>query len=217
MRLKIAILFVCIVTLNTALAQRFRSGIKAGISTSQVSGDNLSGFHKAGLMAGALIQRDVTEKLSYQIEMIYIQKGSRKATKPDEGDNFFFLMKLNYLEVPLLLQYRKDRFIYEAGLMFGRLIHSSVENESGLYPSLHPESRPFYKEELSAGIGISYPLYNKIFMNWRITNSILPVRNHQGNATYRFNRGQYNTVMQFTFNYYIEGKPKQSIETPNGK
>lgn len=202
------------ISLNTVYAQRFRSGLKAGLSTSQLSGDALSGFHKAGISAGALIQRDVTEKISYQIEIIYIQKGSRKAVNPEKGDNTFFLLKLNYVEVPVMLQVRKDKFIYEAGLMFGRLLHSSVENESGYYPALHPESRPFFKEELSAGIGISYPIYNKLYMNWRISNSIIPVRNHQGNATFRFNRGQYNTVLQFTFNYYIEGKPK---ENGNGK
>ncbi len=212
MRLTGILLLILFAGAHELHAQRFRSGLKAGLSTSQLSGDALSGFHKAGIAAGALIQRDVTERISYQIEIIYIQKGSRKAVNPEKGDNTFFLLKLDYVEVPLMVQFRKDKFIYEAGVMFGRLLNSSVENESGLYPALHPESRPFYKEEFSAGIGVSYPIYNKLYMNWRISNSILPVRNHQGNATYRFNRGQYNTVLQFTFNYYIEGKPKQPNE-----
>lgn len=211
--MRILFIVLIILSIQPATAQRFRSGLKAGIAASQLSGDNLSGFHKAGIIGGALVQRDITEKLSYQFEIIYIQKGSRKAMDPDKGDNTFFLLRLNYVEVPVLLQFRKDKFIYEAGLMFGRLLSSSVENESGYYPMLHPESRPFYKQEVSAGIGISYPVFHNFYMNWRITNSILPVRGHQGNATYRFNRGQYSTVLQFTFNYYIEGKKKEDKRT----
>jgi hypothetical protein len=162
-----------------------------------------------------LIQRYVTEKLSYQLEMLYIQKGSRKATNPENNDYTFFQLKLDYVEIPLSIQYKKDKFTYEAGLAFGRLIHSTVENEAGFYPKLHPESRPFYKEEISGHIGISYPLYNKLYMNWRISNSVLPIRNHQGNAVYRFNRGQYSTVLEFTFNYYLEAPKKKEGE--NGK
>jgi hypothetical protein len=210
----IAFFFVVFI-FHSGNGQSFKGALKAGITTSQVSGDALSGFHKAGIAAGGLVKRELSEKISYQFEMLYIQKGSRKSVDPDNNDYTFFLLKLNYIEIPISLQYKKGKFIYDAGVAFGRLIHSSVENEAGLYPRLHPESRAFYKEEYSVQIGVSYPLYNKLYMNWRISNSILPIRNHQGNAVYQFNRGQYSTVLQFTFNYFIEPAAKAK-EGENG-
>lgn len=214
MRLSALLLFLC-ATATQLYSQSFRAGLKAGISASQVSGDALGGFNKAGLIGGAFIERQLTDKLSYQFEMLYVEKGSRKATRPDKGDFTYFLLILDYVEVPILVKYKKDKFIYEAGLGFGRLLNWSVQNESGYYPKLHPESRPFFKEEFSFNLGISYPLYKRVFMNWRFSNSILPVRNHQGNAVYRFNRGQYNAVLEFTLNYKFE--PSAGSEKTDGK
>lgn len=204
-----------LLTTTIATAQNFVAGLKAGISTSQVSGDNLSGFRKAGFAGGLVIERTLTEKISSQMEMLFVQKGSRKAANPTKGDYTFFLLSLNYVEVPVMLKFKKDKFTYEAGLSFGRLLSSTVENESGLYPALHPESRPFYKEELSINAGINYPLFKNAHMNWRFSRSILPIRNHQGNATFRLNRGQYNTVLEFTINYMFRRAVQNTPE--NGK
>ena len=44
-------LLLCILQLD---AQSFKSGIITGISSSQVSGDGLGGFHKVGFQFGGL-------------------------------------------------------------------------------------------------------------------------------------------------------------------
>ena len=56
-------------------AQNFEGGIIVGASTSQVSGDELAGFNKIGIMVGAFTNRKIKDFLQMQLELIYIQNG----------------------------------------------------------------------------------------------------------------------------------------------
>ena len=49
-------------------AQNFNAGVISGISTTQVSGDNLAGFHKAGLILGGFVSRNINSQMQLQIE-----------------------------------------------------------------------------------------------------------------------------------------------------
>src|SRR5690554_2436533 len=98
------LLFIAFMLSNMqSIAQGFNTGILAGINASQVSGDNYSGFNKAGILVGLFTNLDVSEKVNLQFEINYSQKGSRKNPKTDEGDHEFFLLRLNYIEVPMLV------------------------------------------------------------------------------------------------------------------
>ena len=46
-------------------AQNFGGGVVIGVSTSQVGGDNLAGFYKAGLLIGIFANKNLSEYLSY--------------------------------------------------------------------------------------------------------------------------------------------------------
>ena len=59
------------------VSQNFNAGIIGGISTSQVSGDGLSGFNKIGPRIGLYVNREISW-LSIQLELQYITKGSKK-------------------------------------------------------------------------------------------------------------------------------------------
>ena len=86
-------------------AQNFKGGIIAGISTSQVSGDNLGGFNKAGLFLGAFTELPITTISNIKTEMNYIHKGSNN---PKMNENLEPDISLSYVEIPLLLQYRQN-------------------------------------------------------------------------------------------------------------
>ena len=182
----------------TAVSQNIKGGLIAGVSTSQVSGDQLSGFNKAGLTAGALAKTSFSEKSEIEIELLYVQKGSVKNINPDKNDNIYYRLKLNYVEVPLVYKYKAgDKWTFDVGASYGRLIHSSEEDENGEFPSVVP----FKKNELSINGGLNYLLFGNVIMNWRISQSVLPVRPHSSGATFRLNRGQYNTVLMFLLKY----------------
>src|SRR5689334_20529940 len=87
-------------------AQTFRAGAFAGISTSQVSGDNLGGFDKAGLYAGGFVNMPMGEKWLLQMEITYIGKGSRPSKSDEEAGFPGVYPTLNYAEVPLVFIYK---------------------------------------------------------------------------------------------------------------
>jgi hypothetical protein len=180
-------------------SQSFDAGLKAGLVSSQISGDNATGFHQFGFTAGAFVIYPFSDQMSGKMEMIFIQKGSRKNMRPEKGDFYFYYLRLNYIEVPLLFRYHHNQFIFEAGPSFGYLISSLEEDENGPLPI----QRPFNKFELSGNIGVTYTLNPRFDINWRYNTSIMPVREHMSGGRFWFNRGQMNEAMTITFLYYF--------------
>ena len=182
------------------VAQNFNSGITAGLTTSQVSGDDLSGFHKLGIHGGAYVNLRVADSSYLQMEMLFVQKGSQQGQDLEKG-KAYYKMQLNYIEVPLLYQLKRKRFTYEIGASFGYLFRSKVSNIYGEYPDGTPESRPFNSTEISACAGINYKIYKHFSLGWRFSNSVLPIRAHYSGRTFRWNLGQYNSAMYLGLRY----------------
>ena len=184
-----------------ASAQRFKAGIRAGITGTQISGDQLGGFDKAGVVAGGMVSTSLSQKFDLGFEILYVQKGSRKNADPDKGDLVSYLLRLNYFEVPVLLQWKySKRFTFEAGPTFGALVGSLEEDEFGKLD----QPREFSNFELGVAGGISVHLVDGLYFNLRGTNSVLPVRKHVSGQSYRLNRGQYNSGLLFTFHYIFK-------------
>ncbi|MCT4586550.1 MAG: PorT family protein [Carboxylicivirga sp.] len=66
-------------------AQEFRAGPLLGTSFSQVDGDNFVGYNKVGINLGGFVSRPINDKWTIQLDIAYMQKGSREAPKPDKG------------------------------------------------------------------------------------------------------------------------------------
>lgn len=112
-------------------AQVFRGGMKGGLTASEVSGDDAGGPDKLGWFAAVYTNMDLRPHLRLQLELMYIQKGSRAyydpwdeehgnlnkafisegiffrddpiAPEPDGYRDYRFYM--HYVEVPLLVQF----------------------------------------------------------------------------------------------------------------
>jgi hypothetical protein len=186
--------------LNVSAQNRFKPGLKLGLSTSQVAGDTYAGFNKAGLDGGATLTGKLNEKLSAQFEILFVQKGSKHVGDYTKGDYSFYLMRLNYIEVPVLLEYHQKKFTFEVGPGFGYLINSKEEDNTGVLLN----TIPFYKTEVSGSIGLSYSIYKNWNVSWRFTNSLSPIRRFASGASYWFNTGQKNNVLAFTLTYTFE-------------
>jgi hypothetical protein len=197
MRLKIIFLFLLLISIGILNAQSFKGGVLGGISGTQISGDRLAGPNKAGLYLGAFVNHDLTPKSSLQMELAFIQKGSRK--NPDTASPDSYLLRINYVELLFHYRYRfHEKMMLESGLSYGVLI-SKYEEVNGLeYERITPEFKP---GDLSFNIGFFYSLTEKLQVNVRFSNSILHVRPHGSGATYRLNKGQYNEVLSFILFY----------------
>jgi hypothetical protein len=189
------ILIICFVKFNI-YAQEFKAGVNLGLSTSQVSGDNLSGFHKAGVIIGGFVNRDINNNLSLQLEMTFIQKGSSNTKK----NNLIADIYLDYLEVPLLIIYQQSESIaLEVGIHTSALVNGYYHD---IYGRLENQTR-FNNFDIGALIGMSYKINNKLSLNTRLTNSIIPIAEHASGQTYRFNKGKYNTGLSFILKYQL--------------
>ena len=219
---------------SIALAQnKFNAGFMSAIVGSQVDGDNLGGFYKPGFSSGFWTSRFINEKqnLKFHMEMKFIQKGSQTSSFSFRNDssntnvnnsqnaynaNLFYQMKLNYVEIPFSLQFHKKGFIYELGSSIGGLISAKIYDNYGEVPPSNadsPQYNPFKRIEWAVSIGLGHKLGDRFYTIWRLNSSILPIRPFQISDNtynfYRFQRGQYNRLLEFAF-YYTFGKKKEA-------
>jgi len=196
---KFAILFFCGFLTLSIQAQNFGGGIIAGISTSQVSGDQLGGFNKAGFLVGAFTNKSISPLLSIQMEMTFIQKGSNN---PKMNENSISDINLSYVEIPLLLKYQQSNTIaIEGGIETAFLISSSDNDIYGKISATN--TRGFNTTDIGVFIGLDYSISPRLILNSRISNSIIPIRAHASGATYKLNKGQYNSVLSFALHYIL--------------
>jgi hypothetical protein len=195
---KIYLSFLILFLSLGALAQEFNGGILGGLSTSEISGDRLQGPNKAGIYVGAFVNRYFSPRSSVQMELDFIQKGSRK--NPDSVSYDTYLLRLNYVELPVHYKYDfHERGTLETGLSLGVLVHSH-EEANGYEWTSGPE---FNTLDLSFNIGLYYMIVERLWINVRYSNSVLAVRPHNSGQTYRWNKGQYNEVLSFTLHYEL--------------
>ena len=202
---KFAILLFCGFLTLSIQAQNFGGGLILGLSTSQVGGDNLAGFHKAGWLLGVFANKSISELLSFQMEMTYIQKGSNNPNMndPEHKNHPNADISSSYIEIPILLQYHQSNILkIEGGFLSAFLIDGYYNDLNG---EMESEIDPFIKYDFGLLLGIDYTFSNKLSLNTRLSNSILPV----GAEDYDYpnwwkwtnRKGKYNSVLSFALHY----------------
>ena len=191
-------IFIIVLTFSTLInvnaQQRFRAGLKVGIATTQVEGDTYAGFNKLGFSGGAFVVGKLNEKWSAQFELLFIQKGSKHNGDINQGDYSYYAMKLNYIEVPLLIKYHQKKITYEAGPAYGYLISGKEYNFAGQYYS----AIPFKSSEISFGVGVNYSFSDSWAANVRYSNSLIAIRSFNSGVSKWNTPGQRNNVIQLT-------------------
>ena len=198
-------------------AQHFKVGIIGGISSSQVHGDNFSGFNKAGLTGGGFVKNNFHETWDALFEIVFVQKGSRKIPRPSKGDYTSYSLKLDYVEVPLLVRYiLKKQIAFEAGVAVAALVREKeISNELNLIAIQQKEH--FSKTDFSVVTGMNFLFKGNVDFNVRYINSFLPVREFSSGPVYYqnwffnlFNRGFYNNVLTFSVRYTFSVKAEKN-------
>ena len=118
--------------ISSVQAQSFRAYAELGINASQIDGDDLSGYNQAGLRLGAHIAYPLDEGWWLRGGMVYSGKGSRHG-KYDPG---FLIWRLNYLELPVNIQYDLlEQVSLTAGLTANYLIQAKRDGGFGFEPA----------------------------------------------------------------------------------
>ena len=186
--------------------------LTAGVTPAQVHGDAYSGFNKLGGVGGIGIESVFTEKASMSLSFLFIQKGARKNQNLTKGDLTAYYLNLNYLEVPLLVNYTQKKFLFDAGFSVAYLINYYEADQNMNFTGVFP----FQKFDYSIKIGLGYNISPKWFVNFRSSNSFITTRPNRikqsiyfNNIIARtFNKGYYNNILEFTLGYRIKSNKK---------
>ena len=183
-------LFIVVLLFSQMLfSQGFKGGLMGGMVVSQIDGDQIAGYHKLGLQAGIYSQYLFNDKWSIVLEIKYIQKGSSHTDKNNPYS--YFKIKLNYIELPLLLEYRLNKsFIFGTGLSYGNLLRASVEDASG---SIVSQQLAYIATDINILGQVKYVLNEHYWIDLKMAYSIIPITNQSPQ--------QFNNLISFGIGY----------------
>lgn len=192
----ICLLFICF-QINS---QSFNGGITGGATFCQVDGDNLSGFNKPGSAAGLFVNRNISEKISYQFEIKYIEKGARAKSSADNPVKH--ILSLKYIEFPLSWRYLyKKKYLAEGGIYGAYLFKTTVKDENGVVNQGLLD--PYKKTDFGLFGGGNYLINKHFIFNIRYSYTLIRIFKIPDGSSIGpwYHRGHYNNVMNFSLYY----------------
>lgn len=167
-------------------AQHVNIGIKGGLSSYTVIGDNGNGYNpKLGYVAGLLGHIHINNSFAIQPEVVFSIQGT--AYKIAGVDN---RLQINYINIPLNFQYMFDNgFRLQAGPQLGILVSSNLESNN-----LNTDLKDNYNStDIGLTAGISYVKPSTGFgIDFRYNHGITNI--NSTNVTNSYNRGLQLTL-----------------------
>jgi hypothetical protein len=209
--------FLALVLISCAsMAQNFGGGVHVGLISSHILEMGVpASYNKVGFWGGGFTDYRFTPKSTLQLELAFVQKGTRQAGNLD-NDNVDVGVNLNYLEMPIVYRWWGIRNMsVEIGPQLAVLLSHKEWDQFGDLQGPNLNYRSFERFELSAAAGLSYYLLrNRLEINARYSISAIPirVRAQEGTAIWPVAR-QYNSVIGFSVRWWF----KNTYETPPKK
>ncbi|HLP38790.1 porin family protein [Lacibacter sp.] len=149
MKFQLSAAFIAIVFATAVQAQHVNIGIKAGLNLYNIKYNNDVKYDmKPGLHAGLFGHIHVTKNFAVQPELLFSAQGAKYTTGGVDTK-----LNLNYLNVPILLQYMFDNgFRLEAGPQLGLLLTAKVDDGT-TKTDIKSDLKPI---DLGLGLGLGY-------------------------------------------------------------
>lgn len=192
MKKTVAFLFLVLsvgVCAQTASKSGYKMGCKFGVASPTLIGGEKSQSSRIAVAGGVWCQLKMNQNWTAKAEIIHIEKGTGVFfnRSPRIGE---YSVALMYIEFPILFQYHKKGFTFNAGPGLGLLTYQYESRYYGAATSNTATIYPFSPRELSFNIGCAYSLNEKWNLEVRYTNSLLPVRKQIPNVSKQI----YNSV-----------------------
>jgi hypothetical protein len=189
----------------------FYGGLSAGVNFCQVDGDQRSGYHHVGLVAGPMVYARLRGPLFASMELLFSQKGSKDRSIRDNqytgAGVAEYDIKLNYAEVPVTLLFKyKPRWTVGAGVTYGRLISSKEEAWDNYPINLHPEINYFRKDDWEWHVLLNYEFYPAWMVSMRFSYSFTSIRDADRIPQGYGGGAQYNNLCSFRLCYFFHQK-----------
>ena len=173
---------ITLCSLESASAQsdgsdrRFQADVVIGANFSQLDGDGISGFNKAGIKAGFDISYPTSSTKGWTLGLYLDQRGSSTSLiRTNVYDQF---ISLQYISIPISLYskswYHDDTDRYKIKI-FGSVIPARLFASSSDNPSFDNETDNFKKWDLSFLVGVSYGVGRKASLRLSGERSILKI------------------------------------------
>lgn len=133
MKTRSLLLFAFAIMIGTATyAQGFHLGIKGGANLVKIEGQSFKQEFKHGYNLGAFAELNFSPKLGIQPEVLWNQTNTRTSDQfsdlYDEGTAELRDVKLNYLTIPVLLNFNASKMVtFQAGPQFGILLNKDQD------------------------------------------------------------------------------------------
>jgi len=177
---------------------KFSGLLRFGICTSQIYNDDFGGYNKVGPTGGVGVYTPISDKLTFQMELDYCNRGSRRPARPDKGDYFSYRISSHYIDIPLLLKTYVWKFEFEAGICNGIYLFHTERDRYGKVPYKNFQSNRY---ELAGNLAVNVPINHNWYVNVRFHHSILPaIQNLKFVSGYGLAGGAYNNAILFTIN-----------------
>ncbi|MEL7378146.1 MAG: porin family protein, partial [Bacteroidota bacterium] len=187
--------FVC----NTDLAaQRFEGSVLFGANISQISRDDLNGYHQLGINAGARVVARLDEIWSIGPEILFSQYGSQRQINSINISDFESF-RFNTIEVPLMAYWKDWRITAEAGLSYWRLINYEIIDIAGEVVTDDFELR---ENIINFQVGATYFVSERLGVNFRYSRNLTRLDTDNNPNTFNWR----NFALTFRFVYLLGNK-----------
>jgi hypothetical protein len=214
--LRIIFAFVLFAFAGNTYSQRIQGVLIGGFNTTNVQGDDVFGFHKVGLNAGAAAFIPFGDKWSVSLETSYSEKGAYHA---EGGRGMDYMLKhdyneyklvLNYVEVPILVHFEDKNFLKAGtGFSYGRLIEVKEWEDGVRMATTTLTDGPYDLNDFSWIFDVQIPIYQQLKFDARYSFSMFKIRER-----YYYNadetRKQYNQVLSFRVMWVFNEKISKS-------
>ena len=161
-------------TFGLSAQKRFINSLHFNVFGSQIDGDGFGGYNHVAFQGGlGTLYKLKRGSGAVGFEINYAQKGARKWPKPNQGSFDSFVMKFNFVEVPLFIVFVSCGIPCEVGPTFSYLLNFEGKDR-GIEV---PPNQPLREFELGGMFGLNYKISEKLYFKFRITNSITPIYN----------------------------------------
>lgn len=159
-------------------AQRIHGFVSSGFTLSQIEGDELKGFSKWGYVGGvgAIAAFDRNETWNLSVEALFSQRGAYNGT----GDPYSLSLRMDYIEIPLIMHYRDPwgGMLIGLGLSYSRLVQQPsgklLYNPKYFFPDTNDMG--FLNNDFQVVADIRFPVWRGLWLNIRWQYSLLAVK-----------------------------------------